>query len=433
MPTLNSFIAPLIFSNELTTNPLYAGMLAGSTYVQPTFNGASSATSNDPGGLFGWLIYGRTQLANPTRGNTGETYLLYTDYNSFINDLNLLQGVTYCLISKTTEGGTHGFFSYAGTVVTPKNNGYDFIYALNYLAYGGNLIIAGSTSGLKDYLNENTNGLDLFLGQTGNASNVSFVRDNDYIFGVFASTLNGVGFTAINYDSFMGPAFVPYSEGATASDRIFNVGAQSFKASFATDSLQSGTSLEYTISSVSDVAGAFTRSKNTNSLPLTVAGSNFSTPLNTKINNIVSWTDDSTKNVYKKNRVNFYTKVDTGTSTSYFLGSDLVGATAAAGFTYTSGERVGPAYLQNYIQKNVNAILLKYVFSLNNSTTRSSASTQIESFISTISNYIDTNYTQIICDTTNNTDNSSTLNASVTVKPILSTTSYTVTVSVSGS
>ena len=75
--------------------------------------------------------------------------------------------------------------------------------------------------------------------------------------------------------------------------------------------------------------------------------------------------------------------------------------------------------------------MLKYVFSLNNSTTRASVTTEINSFITNLSQFIDGTYTQIICDTTNNTDNSSTLNASVTVKPILSTTAYTVTVSVS--
>jgi|688.fasta_scaffold01316_43 hypothetical protein len=431
MPTLNSFISPSIFSTESTTNPLYAGMIAGATYAIPTFTGASGAASNDPGGLYGWLMYSRTQLANPVRGTTSETYIEYSDYNSFINDLNLLSGITYCLVSRTTEGGTQGFFSYAGTKVTPRTNGYDFLHALNYLSYGGSLVIAGTTTGLKNYLNANSYKLDILMGQTGNTATVPFVRDNDYIFGVFASSSDGAGFTAINYDSLMGPAFVPFSQGATASDRIFNVGAQSFKAPFATDSLISNTTLEYTISSVSDVAGAFTRSKNTNSLPLTVAGSNFSTPLNTKINNIVDWSDEATKNIYKKNRVNFYTKIDTNTFTNYFLGSDLVGATAGAGATYTSSERVGPAYLQNYIQNNVNDILLKYIFAINNSTTRSSVSTEIGSFILSISQYIDPTFTQIICDTTNNTDNSATLSADVTVKPILSTTTYTVTASVS--
>lgn len=431
MPTLNSFISPLIFSNEITSNPLYAGMIAGSTYVPPTFNGASGAASNNPGGLFGWLVYARTEKANPVRGITTDTYIEYNDYNSFINDLNLLNGTTYCLISKTTEGGTYGFFEYSGSVTTPKTNGYDFLYALNYLAYGGKLIISGSTTGLSDYLNDSSYGLDIILGQTGNTANVNFVRDNDYIFGIFPSQLNGAGYTALNYDALMGATFVPYSENATASNRIFNVGGQSYKSTFSTDTLYTGTNLEYTISSVSDVAGAFTRSKNQNSLPLTVAGSNFSTPLNTKINNIVSWTDETTKNLYKKNRVNFYTKIDTGTVTSYFLGSDLIGATAGAGSTYLSGERFGAAYLQNYIENNVNDILMRYVFTLNNASTRSSVTAQIENFIGSLNSYLDTTYTQIICDTTNNTDNTSSLNATVIVKPIQSSTSYTVNVSVS--
>lgn len=433
MPTLNSFISPLIFSNETTKNPLVAGMVAGATYAIPSFNGASGAVSNELGGLFGWLTYSRSQLASPVRGTTSQTYIEYSDYNSFINDLNLLDGVTYCLISSSTEGGTYGFFEYSGTSITPKTNGYDFLYALNYLSYGGVLVIAGTTTGLKNYINDNSYGLDVLLGQTGNTATVQFVRDNDYIFGIFGSTGNGGGYTAINYDALMGATFVPFSESAVASNRIFNVGAQSQSPTFTTDSLRSGTSLQYTISSVSDVAGAFTRAKSTSSLPLTVAGSNFSTPLNTKISNIVSWSDTTTKDIYKKNRVNFYTKIDTGTSTSYFLGSDLVGATAGGGSTYTSAERVGASYLQNTIEKNVNTILLKYVFSLNNATIRASAATEISSFIQSLTAYVDQNYTQIICDSTNNTDNSSSLNASVTVKPIQSTTTYTVSVSVSNS
>jgi hypothetical protein len=41
---------------------------------------------------------------------------------------------------------------------------------------------------------------------------------------------------------------------------------------------------------------------------------------------------------------------------------------------------------------------------------------------------IDTAETQIICDSSNNTDNSSTLNVEVVVKPILTTDSFVISV-----
>ena len=430
MPTLNSFISPTIYSTELTTNPLYAGMLSGSTFVPPTFNGASGSASNDPGGLFGWLIYARTQLASPARGATTNSYIEYKNYNSLINDLNLLSGTTYCLISKNTEGGTFGFFSYSGPEITPKTNGYDFLHALNYLSYGGVLVLAGNCTGLISYTNDTNNDLDVLIGQTANATTARFVENNDYIIGIFPASNNGAGYTASSFDTlFNNPQCVVFTEGATVSDRIFNVGAQSLQG-VSTDSLQPNTYIQYTISSVSDAAGAFVRSKNAQNLPLTVAGLNYSNTLNTKIINAIDWTDNTAKDIYKKNRVNFYSKAESLSigAPSYFLGSDLIGATAAGGSTYTTGERFGPAYIKNLIQKNVEEILLKYLFSINNASTRSAATTEITLFVQTLNQYLDPGYTQIICDGTNNTDNGTTLSATVIVKPILSTTAYTVEV-----
>ena len=435
MPSnLNSFISPSIFSSETRTIPLYAAMLAGSTYVAPTFNGASGAASNNPGGLFGWLIYARSQIASPTRGFTYDTYIQYTNYNSLVNDLNLLGGITYCLMSKTTEGGTQGFFSYNATSsqpnVTPRTNGYDFIHALNYLSYGGVLVISGTCSGFIDYQNTTSNSFDVLLGQTGNTSTAQFVENNDYIIGLFSSINDGAGYTALNFDSlFSNPADVVFIEGATAADRIFNVGGQS-KKQFSTESLQSGTSLLYTISSVADAAGAFARSKDRQDLPFTVAGINYSIPLNTTINNIVQWADTTTKNIYKKNRVNFYSKTGNSSTSQYFLGSDLVGATAGAGSTYSSIERIGPAYLRNTIEKTVREIMLKYIFSLNNASTRASVTTEISLYIQSLTEFIDSTYTQILCDSSNNVDNSTTLNATVTVKPLTTTESFTFSVTI---
>jgi hypothetical protein len=435
MPSnLNSFISPAIFRSESKTLPLYAGMLAGSTYVAPTFNGASGAASNDPGGLFGWLIYARSQVANPTRGYTYDPYIEYTNYNSLINDLNLLGGITYCLISRNTEGGTFGFFSFnassAQPNVTARNTGNDFIHALNYLSYGGTLVIAGTCAGFVTYQNTTTNLLDVMIGQSGFTNSARFLENNDYIVGIFPSVNDGAGYTALNFDSlFSSSANVVFTEGATVADRIFNVGGQS-KKQFSTESLRSGTSILYTISSVADAAGAFARSKDQQDLPFTVAGINYSIPLNTTINNIVLWEDITTKNIYKKNRVNFYSKTGSGNNVQYFIGSDLVGATAGASDAYTAIERIGPAYLRNTIEKTVREIMLKYLYNLNNASTRASVTTEITLYIQSLTEYLDSTFTQIVCNGINNVDNSTTLNAEITVKPLTTTESFTFSVSI---
>jgi hypothetical protein len=429
--SLDSFISPAAFNTEQTSNPLIAAMIAGTTYTPPVFNGNNQATSIDPGGLFGWLIYSRAEKASPAKGSTTDSYILYKDPNSFINDLNALAGTTYCLISLNTEGGTFGFFDYSGRVVNPKTAGKDFLYALDYLSYGGYLVISGNCTGLINYTSETSNNLDILIGQTANNTTARFVENNDYIIGVFPSVNDGGGFTAQNFGGlFNNPANVIFSQGGTASDRIFNVGGQSFRA-LPTGSLQFGTTIDINLSSVSDAAGAITRSKDRNKLPLTVAGSDLSAPLNNKITNVVEWTNQTTKNIYKKNRVNFYTKVDTNNLPTYFMGLDLVGATAGTNSTYTTAERFGPSYIRNSIERNVRNILLKYVFMLNNSSTRAAATTEISLYIQTLNQYLDTTYTNIVCSDANNDDNSTTLTANITVKPILSTTEYTLTVSAS--
>lgn len=428
-PSLNSFIAPSVFETESVTIPLYAAMLAGSTYSAPTFNGTSGAASNDPGGLFGWLIYARSAIASPTRGATSDSYILYNNYNELINDLNLLGGVTYCLVSANTEGGTFGFFSYSGNVLSGRTIGFDFLHALNYLSYGGNLLIAGSCTGFITYQNSTSNKIDVLIGQTASQSTAQFIEKNPYIIGIFPSVSNGTGYTAANFDSlFSAASSVNFTSGVTVANRIFNIAAQGTQT-IDTSSLSTSSSFTYTISSVADVAGAFTRSKNNQQLPLTIAGVDLSTPLNRRITNIVQWSDDITKDIYKKNRVNFYSQVDSGGLVSYFLGSDLVGATAAVAATYTSNERLGPAYLKNIIEKATKDILTTYVFKVNNASTRASITTQIELFLTTVAQYIDSSVTQVICDASNNTDNSTTINASVTIKPILASTAFNISVS----
>lgn len=424
-PSLNSFLQQTVFNTQTVQNPLYAAFLAGSTYNPPVFSGKSGAAANDPGGLFGWLIHSRGVVANPTKGATTATYIAYSNVNDFVNDLNTLGGITYALVSEATKGGTYGLFTYSGSVMTPTTVGYDFLYALNYLAYGGTLVIAGTCTGFSTYQSESSNLLDVLIGQTANASLAQYVEETPNIIGIFPSIDNGLGFTAAKFDSFFtSPSLVTYVSGATVADRIFNVCGQSLKNTMPTSTLLTGSAIKYTIASTSDAAGAFTRSKNLQSQYLTVAGLDYSTPLNLIISNPVDWSKPSVKSKFKKNRVNFYSK-----STNYFLGLDVVGATAGADDTYTSEERVGPSVLKNTIEQNVGDIALKYIFDINNEITRASVTTEVELFMETLNSFLDPEYTQVICDATNNTNNSSILNITIVIKPIISTTEFTITIS----
>lgn len=73
------------------------------------------------------------------------------------------------------------------------------------------------------------------------------------------------------------------------------------------------------------------------------------------------------------------------------------------------------------------AIGLKYNFSINNATTRANVTSELQSAIDPFTSFIDTTRTQIICDSSNNTDNSSTLVMTVILKPVLSTETFTLT------
>jgi hypothetical protein len=208
------------------------------------------------------------------------------------------------------------------------------------------------------------------------------------------------------------------------------VGCQILNKNIPTSTLASNTTITYTQSGIADTAGAFTRSNDTNKYFLTVAGPDLSNLLNGISVNPTQWSSTTIKNIYKKNRVNFYTVA----GQAAFLGLDTVGATAGASTTYTSDERIGPANIKNSIRKDVTQILLKYVFDINNATTRSAATSDINLLIeSNYNQYLDPTYTQVVCDSTNNTDNSSILVANITIKPIISTADFTITVSVESS
>lgn len=422
-PSLNSFISPNYFNRERAVTPLYAAMLAGSTYYPPTFAGVSGAASTNPGGLFGWLIYARTSLSTPTKGTTADSYIVYTDPFDMVNDLNSLGGVTACLLSGlTAQGGTYGFFMYNGDNIVGLTNGIDFLYALTYLGYGGTLVLAGSTAGFVNYQTTTSNMIDVLIGQNGNTAEVQYVEQTPQVIGIFPSQNLGAGYTAINYDRlFSSSTFVT---GSTVADRIFNVAGKNSRT-LITSTLKENSTYQSLTSLVSDVAGAFVRAKNNNTLYFSIGGLNNSFVLNGKVALPVQWTATGEKDIYKKNRVNFYTN----SQLRDFLGLDIVGATASGGSTYSNNDRVGSSKLVQDVETNVKNILLKYVFQTNDATTRAAITSEISLYIFTISQYLDTTYTQIFCDSSNNTDYASTINASVVIKPLIASDEFVVNVS----
>lgn len=422
-PTLDSFISPNFFNTETVVNPIYAAMLAGSTYNPPTFAGVSGAASTNPGGLFGWLIYSRTQLASPAKGATTDSYIVYNNTFEIINDLNNLKGVTACLLSgTTTQGGTFGFFMSNGNDIIGLTNGVDFTYALTYLGYGGTLVISGNTAGFTNYETSTSNFIDVLIGYNGNTAEVQYVEYTPHIIGIFPSQNLGAGYTAINYDALLStPSYV---SGATVADRIFNVAGKNTR-SIVTSTLKESSTYKSTISMVSDVAGAFVRAKNNNTLYFSIGGINNSSVLNGKVPLPIQWTDTAQKDIYKKNRVNFYTY----SQQQDFLGLDLVGATAGLSSSYTANDRIGPSKLRQDIETSVRNILLKYVFQTNDTITRAAITSEISLYLINISQYLDPAFTQIFCDYSNNTDYASTINARVVVKPLIASDEFVINVS----
>lgn len=425
-PTLSSFVNPSQYNSEtISVNPLIAGFYGGGTastpYTAPTFNGASGAASNDPGGLFGWLIYARANIST-VKGATSDAYIEYTNPGSFVNDLNLLNGITYCLISKSSEGGTYGLFQYTNNTVLPRSAGTDFLHAINYLAYGGTLVITGSSAGFDTYENNTGKAIDVLIGTTANASLTTWLFGKQYTVGIFptrADSVNSVGngYTMANFDSYLGSAYDQVAAGSTFSTRVFNVYGLKTLPPYDTSSLLPSSTLSKAVilPATSDVAGFFARAKGKNNIYVSVAGIDMSYVLNGTIANSVEWSNASLKTILKNNRVNFFINYS-----PTFLGQDLVGATANSS-AVVSSERIGSSEIRTNIQKDVTNITLKYLYLLNNASTRSSLTTEVANYLAKYNQYLDTTYTQIICDSSNNTDNLPTLNVDLIVKPLLST------------
>lgn len=423
MPSLSSFVNSSQYTKENLNFPFLAAMKLGTGYVAPSFTGVNGAANNDPGGLFGWLVYSRSSRYATPKGATTDKYIVYTNPYDLVGDLNQLDGVTACLVSATGAGGTYGFFNVIDTQLSPKNAGTQFLHAINYLAYGGTLVLAGSQIGFSDYTEDTGNYFDIMIDPYFDSGVASWFIDQPYTMGIYptiagADGITGSGYTLGNFTTLFGNA--SYTTGVTVAGRVFNVCGIKTLTNLDTSSVQENTKLTYTIQATNDVAGFFARAKNRNESYLTVAGLDRATVINGNIVNPIDWSG-SLKTALRTNRANFFINYN-----PKFLGADLVGATANS--TIGVNDRVGPARMRVNLTKDVNTIALKYVFDINNQTTRNQVISEIQTALDPYAPFIDTTQTQIICDSSNNTDNSSTLNVEVVVKPILTTDSFVISV-----
>jgi len=429
MPTLSSFTSTNQFRTETASDAfkMDCGYLIGLTFVAPTFS--TVGASNNPGNLFGWLIYARAIKSSPAIGTTASTYVYYTSPSAIVNDLNKLNGVTGALINPTTTtGNSFGFFIYDGIINSDQTTnlgitgaGREFLYALDYLSYGGNLVIAGTTKGFLDWQTDFNTDFDLIMGATGlgfSGAQRWLEKEAPYTIGVFPSLNDGAGTTLTNF-VFNGTSFV---EGATVADRVFSVYGQKTITNLPLPSLYTSGVLTYVNNLSADVAGMFTRVNARNELYLTIAGSARGFILNGDVTTTVNFADTDLKNLLKKARVNYFLNY-----TTKFLGADLVGATASTSNPIVD-ERIGPAQMKAKMKRDITNIGLKYLYELNNPTTRNLVTGEITNYLLQYTTYLDTTKTQVICDSTNNNDNVSSLTIFVNITPLIGTTSFTLNI-----
>ena len=423
MASLSSFVNSSQYSKENFSFPFIAGMKLGSAYSTPLL-GVSGATNN-PGGLFGWLIYARTQISSPVKGTTADTYIYYDNPYDFVGDLNLLSGVTNCILYPGLTGSTFSFFyKNSTTTISPVTNGNDFLHALNYFAYGGALVVAGTVGGLSDYILDTGNYFDVVVDQKLDSTVAQWLIDQPYTIGIYptiadGSGITGAGNTLADFATLFGNA--SFVTGTTVANRIFNVRGTKTITDLDTSTVANNTKLTYTIQTTNDVAGFFGRAKSRNETYLTVAGLDRATILNGNVTDAIEWTS-SLKTYFRNNKVNFFVNYN-----PKFLGSDLVGATSDSDIT--ADDRVGPSRMRADLTKVINNIGLKYVFDVNNQTTRDQVVSEVQTALDPFAPYLDTSKTQIICDSSNNQNNSSVLRIDLIVQPVLTTESFTINLS----
>jgi hypothetical protein len=428
IPTLGSFLNSSQYNTNLTSgNPLVAAIVAGSTFILPTFNGALQSAEKNPGGLFGWLMYARNYKSSPVLGSTSDQYIVYNDPATFVGDLNKLSGVTGALVAFTGSGGTWGIFQQnnSSTITTRVPQGNDFLHCIHYLAYGGRLVIAGTTSGLDTYETLNNTSIEVLIGNTANANLARYIENKPAMIGIFPSGNDGNNLIAADFATyFSNPTNINFTSGATVADRIFNIYGVN-GTTYSTTTLSTGSELNYQIPAVADVAGAFNTSKNLDQIFLTVGGLDRSVVLNRGIINSVNWSS-SLKNTLRSNRVNFYVNYN-----PKFLGSDLVGATGSSS-DVTVAERFGAAYLKRILTQKITDVGIKYLFELNVQSTRDAVVSEVNSILDSYSYSMVRSTAQVICNSSNNTpDYASTLNIDVIIQPLLGVDQFVINITLS--
>lgn len=433
MATLSSFTSTNQFNSETvsTAAQMTAAFLTGITYNNTTISFNNRTPTNDPGGLFGWLLYAKAVQSTPATGTTGDKYILYTSPSGLINDLNKLSGATGCLINNdVTVGTTNPFGFFANTAASTSigfggtgDAGLDFLYALDYLSYGGSLVIAGATIGFNQYTTDTSDDIDLALC-TGTGAGFTGIQkwlenESPFSIGIFPTIDNGAGQTLVGF-SFASAAF---TEGATVADRVFSIYGQKTVTDFPVPSLLNGGKITYTNNLSADIAGFFTRANSRGELYLTIAGSSRGTVLNGSVTGTVNWSDSVLKSLLAGARVNYFLNFTSGN----FLGSDLVGATASTSAPIVD-ERVGPAQMKSAMKRDITDIGLKYLYQINNATTRLLITAEIQNYLLEYSTNIDTAQTQVVCNSTNNTDNAASLTIFVSVTPLLGTSTFTLNI-----
>lgn len=455
-----TFISTANYQSETNGNPLLVGAKLG--LGPSTMVGATA-------GLFGALC--------SISGNSAEKHFRFDNASQLVGALNAgLSGseTTFNEIFRAQYNGVTG----------PSRAAYELGAALTVLSYGANLVVFGSYEGARDYQADATNEpLEAFVIEEQNTAVDSLTPStNNVILGVtsgvtgfaaasvaptgaysaigllleapefqdvffFHGSLSGADFSVAQnllpgssdwstirrspgLDGVSG-TYYDFNDDSTAYrldqdelERIFCVIGKK------TTIYQVSQNFGYTDNAVAieglgayDAVGAMARAKARNELFYSIAGVDRSQLLN-----CYSYTPTFVLNsgaipTLRENRVNFYSP-NTATGTIY-LSSDLVGTTGAI----DAEDRIGLAYLKRQIDADVTSIGERYTFQINNAALRSNYTNAVETYLQNYLNVIDPLYTQVICNDTNNTDGASTLNMTVIVRPLQSSTDVVVNVS----
>ena len=213
-----------------------------------------------------------------------------------------------------------------------------------------------------------------------------------------------------------------YVLNSTALNKTFCVMGLKTKTIATNNFGQNGT-LQVTIPLISDVAGAMHRAKVVGNVYIAATGSNLAKVLNV---DTITPTAPSSNWQYgdtlKRKRINYY---QSAAGSGYYLASDYVGVTGA----FTANNRVGvPSLIQQVKTIAENAIAVYVDTAISNTATWAAARTSVINALnsagSNLLNALDTTGTRsfdssgiVVCDATNNTATSGTLQVDIKIYP----------------